>query len=322
MHHRQGIPGTGIIRILQGKESGAVPDIGIFLGGNGAHPPGEGRSLPGVVNGKLTPSDGNIILVRNRNRSIHFIIVVFHGDHHTAVQIALHPAEDGFSAVKGDRNTVACSVSGGCFQFHGHHAVQTQHSQGSVAQHHILHAVTGLGKDLLHPSAGNRLDRRGSFLIFCLGHLFPDVFHAVPDLDDGGHDADLVHRRHRVAFFYKITVFHQKLRNLHALGQFYVHGVSGGQGTAAPEAQFQIARLDGALQNTGHRTVCLRFTAGKQGHGCQQRNQCHNGDPGDVLFQLFLLRFLHNRVNLRSAGRRWASSWQPYWQDTNRKSGR
>ena len=77
-----------------------------------------------------------------------------------------------------------------------------------MLQHDGLHPVAFLGVDQLHPAAGGGGDLRGRLFIGGGFHLLSYLLHGGLNLRDGGHDADLVHRRQRVAFLDKITVFH------------------------------------------------------------------------------------------------------------------
>ena len=236
------------------------------------------------------------------------------------IKYNIHTAGNLRAVGKGHGNRIAGSQIGSDLQIHSHQAVHAQNCQGTMLQHHVLDAVTGLGIDCLHLAAGSGRDGGSRLVILCIDHFVLDVLQRFPDLDDGSHDADPVHFRHGIALGHGVAVLHQEFGDLHAGGQFHVHGVSGDQGAAAQEDCVNVTGLDCGFQDAGHGAVFLRFLLRQKGHHSQQGHDGHNADPGDILFDSFLLCVIH--INLRSAGRRWASSWPPCWPDTVRRPRR
>ena len=183
-------------------------------------------------------------------------------------------------------------------------------------------------------------------------YLLGQIVQGLLNRGYGSHHAHSIHPGYRLAFLHAVPVFHQVLCYLYALRHRNAHRCLSRQLAASQHLGFQIPELRLAGEYAG--LMALLLPGGRRhGHYCQQQHQCPGAAPGDIFlsvcqerlrlirqrepapiraahweflyspkpFLCFFKKTFHG-LNLHSAGRRWASFWQPYWPDTVRRPGR
>ena len=220
--------------------------------------------------------------VFHRNGLAHLVALVLNRHHQFTAEVTFHPAGDLLAVCQRDGDR----FPGGKGRIHGkpdaHFAVKAQHRQGPMLQHDGLHPVALLGVDQLHPASGGGGNLRRRFFIGGGFHLFSHRGHGILNFRNGGHDADLIHCRKRVALADKITVIYQKFFNLHIRRNADILGISGFQCAAAVDGGADGADRGIGTEDAGLGAVVLLLLPGHQGHQRQPEGKQRQYAPEDI----------------------------------------
>ena len=274
----------GEIGVRQGKQGGTGGNGLFLLGGDGGDGAGEGGGPPGVVDVQFAAAHPVAVIGGDDDLFADGIALVLHRHDDLAVQVGFHTARHLRVIGQGDADAFAGGDVHVPLDLHSHQAVQAQHGQRAVFQHHILHAVARFRVDHLHPAAGIGGDVAADGLVPHGLDLIAQVLQRFGNFGDGGHDGDLIHHCQRSSLCDGVAVFHQKLRDLHTAGNGHVLRGSGFQGAAAPEGAADGAGLHGAGEDAGNRAVLLRVVLCHQGHDGQKQHQHRQAAPDNVFF--------------------------------------
>ena len=273
----QCFPLGGVVRILEGEQGRAGTQGLLRLGVDDGHRAREGRGVPGAVDFQNPlPRTGN------GNPLAHLVALVFDGHNQQAAEVTLHPAGDFLAVRQGNGHRFSGGQGGIHSEPDAHLAVQAQYRQSPMLQHDGLHPVALLGVDQFHPAPGGGRDLRGRLFIGHSRNLLSHRGHGILNLRNGGHDADLVHSRKRVALADKIPVFHKEFRNFHIFWNRDILGIPGFQGSAAVDGGADGAHGGVGAENAGLGAVLLLLLPGHQGHERQSQHNKRQHAPEDV----------------------------------------
>ena len=279
--------------IFQGKQHISGGNLRLFLHmdmGNGA---GNTGHIPLAVNVQFSHAQF-LVFRRNGNLCSGLVALIFNGHHHSAIQTGLHIRIYLCTIFKSDSNPITgrnCRLG---LDLHSHQAIQGNHRQGPMLQHHILNTVTSLAVNILHSAAGGSFNGVGNFCIPVLFNLLIQIIQRFLDLRDGAHHGYTVHFRHRIPFHDIIIVIHQEGFQLHTGRNGDLHPFLLFQRTAALHQGTDIPKLNFTRQDAGHGAIILRLFTGQHGHQRQEYHNCRHKSQCNILFDLLFQIFFHN----------------------------
>ena len=307
---------AGIGQRHQGLTGG---DLLTNTDGDPGHGAGVGEGIPGAVNVQRSGAQVRTVFQGYLDSLLWGIVLVLHGDGKLSLNVGFHGAGDLGAVLQGDDNRGVNGQIRVCLHLNRHFVVQGQHRQGTVFQHYIGNQIIFLGVNHLYRARGQGGDGGGCGIGTGGADFIGQVVQRFLNLGDGVHHTDPVHGGNGLPFRDAVAIAYQVLRDFHIRGDVQAQRPFPGEQAAAQNLGFQLLTGDLAGENG-----CLGgiiCAAGRHGHYRQQNHQGGGTAPGDVTPPLLFELFFH-RLILHSAGRRWASSWQPCWQGTGRTPAR
>ena len=281
--------GGGVAHVGEGHQGVPCLDGPALADLDGGDDACVGSGVPGAVDVQLAGTKAlDLYFIA------HGVIIIFDDDRDVACKAQGHLAPGLRAVGKFDGDS---STNGHGFlnrQVHSHQAVQTQHRQSAVIQHHILNGLALFGIENFDSAASQGGDGGIGVLFGFFFNFLRQNVQGILDFCDGGHDSNPVHGGDCLTLGNSLAVFHQESGKLDSGRDLHVNGVFFRQLAAADELGVDGSHLNGAGEDAGLGAVLFGFAFGNKGHGRQHSHHRHRTDGGDDAFQFGFLCFIHS----------------------------